>query len=397
MSRKRKMLLLTIFTIVISEDTLVFGTNINPVFIGIRFALYIFVLLFCFNNVWHYINKQAGISTLIIIGVVITTMFLNRDFRNGYFLQLLGVILAFKLVHIIEFEEFIESFSKIITFFSIVSIIFFILVFFVPPVLNKLPTISNYADNDFATIIVSNIMKGNDLFRNSSIFREPGVFGIYLIISLLYEFFYAPILNLRRILVFFIALVTTFSTMAFLAFGFIIIAYVFNSKNFTVKIYISVGTFLFLFLLYPLIYENIFSKFNTDAAEFRSTLSRISSVLVPGAIFQDHPLGVGLSNFVKLYPTYSSTLFNIELKPEGEATNTIINTFAIYGIVYGTLMIFAIWGSAKQYNRSRFVTLILFAIFIFLFSSQELRFSLLFNILIMYGLIYKREGSKLYS
>ena len=111
-------------------------------------------------------------------------------------------------------------------------------------------------------------------------------------------------------------------------------------------------------------------------------------------MFKDHTLGVGLTNFAELYPTYSLMLFNVELNPEGEATNTITNTFAIYGIIYGVILIVAIWRMVQQYHKPILITLTIFAIYLFLFSTQELRFSLLFNILIMYGLMDKKKWNK---
>ena len=108
---------------------------------------------------------------------------------------------------------------------------------------------------------------------------------------------------------------------------------------------------------------------------------------IPISIFIDHPLGVGLSNFVVLYPSYSYNLYGIEFKPEGEATNTLINSLAIYGLFYGTIILFAIWKLSFQYQRSTTGLLFVFFIFIFLYSSQDLRYSLLFNVLIIYGLI----------
>lgn len=392
MCSKNKVFFLTLFVTIISEDTLLFGTNSNSMFIAIRFVLYIVFLILFFNRAWRHLDKRASIFTFIIIGIIIMTMFINADIRNGYLLQLLGILLALKIISAVRFKPFLENLSKIIYFFSIVSIVFYILISFLPSMLNKLPTISNYAEVDFATILFSNIIKKEGLLRNSSIFREPGIFGIYLIICIIYEFFYTEKINLKRVLIFSISLITTFSTMAFLALGLIIIGYTLYNRNLKSKISVLLCVALFIIFLLPLMSETIFSKFDSDSADFRSTLSRISSIVVPAVMFYDNPFGVGLSDFVSLYPNYSYMLFNVELKPDGEATNTLINTFAVYGLIYGVILLLAVWGLARQYGKPLLITMVIFGCYILIFSSQELRFSLLFNILIMYGLTLRNKN-----
>lgn len=395
MDQKKIIFLLTFIVIVISEDTLMFGTNINQMFVGIRFVVYIVLLFFCFNSTWRHIDIRAFIPTLFIITSFLIVMVINRDFRNGYFLQLLGVLLALKISNTIKFNEFMEQFLKIIYFFSIASIALFAFATVLPSMINILPTIRNYGNVEFGTIVISNIMKLDGLSRSSSIFREPGVFGLYLIISLLYEFFYTIQFNLKRVFVFLIALITTFSTTAFFAFALIILGYILQGKNFKNKLYIFLGSALFLIFVFPFVSDLVFSKLNISDPGYRSTLSRIASLAIPLAMFKDNLFGVGLSNFVDLYPSYSVDLFDVVFKPEGEATNTFINTFAMFGIVYGTILIYAVWGLAQNYHRSMLVTLMIFAIFLLLFSSQELRFSLLFNLLIMYGLMYRKSEAEI--
>lgn len=397
MDHKKIIFLLTFIVIVISEDTLMFGTNISSMFVSARFIVYLILLLFCFNSTWRHVDKHSLIATLSIVASFSFVMLINDDFRNGYFLQLLGILLAFKIANTIKFNEFMVCFIKVIYFLSLASIGLFLLVSVVPPIINMLPTMTNYGDVKFATILVSNIMKLDGLLRNSSIFREPGVFGIYLMIGLLYEFFYIPKLNVKRVITFLIALVTTFSTTAFFAFALVILAYIFQGNNFKAKKYLAIGTILFIIFILPIFSDTVFSKLDANTSEYRSTLSRVASLIIPLAMFQDHLLGVGLSNFINLYSSYSYHLFGIEFKPEGEATNTFINTFAIYGIIHGSILVYAVWRLAQQYHKSMLITLVIFLIFLLLFSSQELRFSILFNLLIMYGLIYKKADTETYE
>ena len=153
LDQKKIIFLLTFIVVVISEDTLMFGTNISPVFVGIRFIVYIILLLFCFNSTWRHVDKHSFIATLSIVATFLLVMLINNDFRNGYFLQLLGMLLAFKLANTINFNDFMACFIKIIYFLSLASIGLFILVSIVPPFINMLPTMTNYGHVKFANTV----------------------------------------------------------------------------------------------------------------------------------------------------------------------------------------------------------------------------------------------------
>ncbi len=386
MNSKFKIFLLTFSSIVFSEDTLIFGTNSNQYFIIFRFVVYFVFLFFFLNEVWREINKSTFYFTLLITFCVLFTMLLHNDIRNGYLLQLLGVIVALKFSSYMKFREFLKNFSNIIYLLSIVSLIFFVAVNLSTSFFNSLPLITNVADVDFATIYISNIVKSNGLLRNSSIFREAGVFSIYLIISLMYELFLTENKSIRKQIILFLALITTFSTSGYIVLGIIIMAYVLNAKGIKTKVKFILLSFLVIITLFPIVFVDVFSKINPDSASYVSTFSRTSSFIVPTKIFVENPLGVGLTKLADLYAYHSYNLFGKQLDSSSVATNTLLNTFAIYGFVYGSILIYATFRLVRLFELSRIVGVFILLAFLLLFSSQELRFSLLFNYLIMYGL-----------
>lgn len=389
MYSKNKIYLLTLLSIVISEDTLLFGTNSNQNFIILRFVLYIIFLFFIINGVWRSINKTSFYFTIIITMCIIFTMLLHNEFRNGYILQLLGIYVALKFTSYLDLKTFLKSFSSVVYLLSIVSVIFFVIVNLSTSILKTLPVITNIADVDFATIYISNIIKSDGLLRNSSIFREPGVFSMYSIISLMYELLLVNKRNIKRIIIISLALFTTFSTAGYIVLVVVVIAHVLNVKGLKSKVSFILIAVSIVAILLPIVLFDVFSKLNPDSSSYVSTLSRTSSFVVPTKIFIENPLGVGLTKLSDLYAFHSYNLFGKELDSSSVATNTLLNTFAIYGFIYGIILVLATFRLVKQFKLSRLVSVFVLLAFLLLFSSQELRFSLLFNCLIMYGLSFK--------
>lgn len=396
MKLHRKTILFVLFVIIfISDDTLLFGTNENQYFIMGRFVLYGVMLLLCCNYFWKHVDRNILWPIGLILLSFLYVPVLNGDYRNGYLLQLLTVLLAIKIAVVIKFDDFIHYFVRFIYFISLFAIVVFFISLLVPSVIDLFPTISNYGGVNYATLVVANVMKIDGAFRSCSIFREPGVYCIYLLICIIYELFYLPRFRLKHLIVFIFALITTFSTTGYLLLALLIVGYIFQNKNLKVKMWLMILILVFVSFILPSLYDQVFSKLNPDNYEYLSTMSRVSSLVIPFMIFLNNPWGVGLSKFVDLYPIFSYQLFGIEFSPEGESTNTFINTFAIYGAIYGIILIFAVNRLTMYFKRSWISKIIIFLVFLLMFSSQELRFSLLFNILIVYGLLYRKESHQI--
>jgi hypothetical protein len=127
---------------------------------------------------------------------------------------------------------------------------------------------------------------------------------------------------------------------------------------------------------------------DTDSSDYVSTLARLSSFSVPFYIFLNNPVtGVGLSNFVTLYSIYSVELFGVFIDPESASTNTIINTFAIFGFFYGGLILLSFFKISKRLSKSTFSKIIILVSILLMLSTQEMRYSLFVNVLFMYGLM----------
>jgi len=234
-------------------------------------------------------------------------------------------------------------------------------------------------------------MKSHAHFENIGIFREAGVYAIYLLFAVIIELYYNKEINYKRLMVFIIALLSASSTAGYIILAFLLFIYIFKTNNINIKIGFTllIGIFL-IFFLHALVLK-VFAKLDPKIFEYRSTLSRISSFVIPLMIFIEHLYGIGLSKFGATYIAYSHRYFGLAFSPSGESTNTILNVFAVFGLIYGCVLIYGLLKFSRIFNTSKLNIITVFIALILMTSSQELRFSLLFNTIVMYGFMNSHQ------
>lgn len=397
--RANHLVALVALVIFVSDDTITFGTNENQVLVAARYVLYAMVLiaLMCVRVADDAARPStrywlvAGALVLAFAG----TMIVNGDFRNGFFLQALIVVLAILLARHIPLSVFLAQYSSMLYWLSWISLAVFFLAVVARPVIDLAPVTTNYGGVEFSNLLVCAVFRDSGVVRNTSIFREPGVFALYLVVAIVIELFFREKPHPARCAVFVVTLVTTASTAGIAIFGLVAVGYMMRARSAKGLTLVAASLSLVMIgvFLFPALVDQVFSKFSEDSEEFASTVARLSSISVPFMIFADSPLfGVGLTQFVDQYLVFSEDLFGFPISPEGSSTNTLVNSFAIYGLLWGALMVTGVYKFAALVSRSSYgISALLFFAFVMVLSSQELRFSLLFNTLIMYGLCTRRN------
>jgi len=329
---------------------------------------------------------------LVIISAIFTSALTNFDFRGGYGYQILIVTLAFLIAHFINFKQFREIFSKYILILSVISILVFVIANSFSWILGYFPVHENTAGVEIANLYISGVHLGTGEVRNTSIFREPGVFMIYLFVCILFELFYAMKPNMKHVAVYIITIITTFSTAAILILFFVIAGYLLRSKSkghvkykaiFLIAAFIIISIFIFN----PDVSSRIFSKLNVDHASYGSFISRAASVIVNYDIFLANPVfGSGLSNYGNLFTSFSIYHYGLPLKADGQSSNSFMSIFATYGFIYGSIIIIAFISLTKSFTDKKLMRIILFLSLLLMFSNEDMRYSLLFNVLLFLGL-----------
>lgn len=380
-----------------SNDTLIFGTvdgaSINT---SIIYSLIILSGLFLY---YSKIFKNKTSSTLnylmLSIGCILFTGIFNINFSGGYFYQILIFVTVYIVYRFIPLIPFLLSFRKVIYILSFISIITYFIVLLFPVILSYVPIVENIVGVTKYNFYLSVVNNEGSFLRNSSIFREPGVYMMYLILALIVELYLMNKFNtgidVKYIFVILFALLLTFSTGGYLVFLCFIIYYLLhNNKNIMKFVYFFIlGSIIwFLYNIFSDSFEQtqVLNKLQKDSTHYGSTLSRISSIIIPLKIFSHNILvGSGLDSFSKLYSLYSWETYQIMFTSEGTSTNTILNKFATYGLLSGTLFSYAFYKLSSLLSIRK-KTILLFIIFLLLFSNEDVRYSLIFNILPFYAL-----------
>ena len=379
--------------IFISEDTVTFGTNMDPRFIVFRYIVYFSMTLFFLFKVRYntVMLPKTTFYAIVVFLSLLATIFANQYMTGGYVMQLWIVVLAVLIVKYVDFDDFCALFSKIMFYLSVISLLLLFVYSLLPSAFSIFPVTTNYADTEFYNLYICVFFKTTDIVRNTSIFREPGVFVVYLVIAIIIQLF--KFNNNKYLSVYIIALFTTFSTAGYIVFLLVITAKLIEKNAKKIYLYIGLALIPFVTLLWPFIGEVVFGKFGEENAGYASTLARVSSVTIPFFIFLENPFwGSGIEKFVNLYPIYSMQWYGIEFKPDGESTNTILNTAAIYGISYAMFMLYALYSFSHFFVMKRASRIVIWIVFILISSNEELRFSLFFNVILLYGMSYSLKS-----
>jgi len=392
--------LFVLLVIYVSDDNLLFGTNQNELFIYSKYFFYtLFNIVFFIEGVKSPVTKHtAKIASFLIAMTIIILLssILNSDLRNGSFLFLYTLFTAALFSLRVDFQNFGSVYVRLLYFFSVISLIAYVINLIIPEIFNFFPTIQNYGGISFKFFLFGSVFEGFNFARNLSVFREPGIFAIHLCFSLILQLFGNMFVNRKFLIVTIIALFTTLSTTGILVLGLMILFYIYRSRN-LVSIFYSTLLFVGLILLviyFPQLFESVFSKLDSNSRDYASSFSRLASFYIPLEIIKENLfLGVGLGAFVDLYAMKSRELYGVYLSADSAATNTFLNIASVYGIAALFLVLFAIYRFTCIVDRKTFVFLMV--LFIMLLSSQELRYSLLFSIILIYGVGSSLKNIKL--
>lgn len=360
--------------LIVSYDSYWFGTSGIAIFERLRnvFILFLPIILFAINYKQKYLQKNIHLLLILQI-IVFFSSIMNGNTLGAPLLIFSGMILGVFFEKKYSVVEFFSSFSDVVLAISLYSLIIWLCVN--AHILPSTP-ISNIADAEMTTsygCVFFPILLGT-VIRNSSIFREPGVFMIILNIALIFELFF---LNNKyrnlRVGILIATLLSTFSTGGIISGCMIVLTSLFNKRN---SVYAWMAVFgIISILAFGFVTEDymneIFGKFET-IQESGSGFARYSSVLVPLNIFFQHPLlGCGFVQFPAEYERVGYELFNRYIDSKGLATNTFMNVFAIFGGFLGVFMLCGLYKFSKLLSSGRRIYTLLFCLILFLMFSNE--------------------------
>lgn len=381
--------------LIISYDTYWFGTSGVKIFEFLR-NIFIVGLPFCLyvSHPRTPISKSNSFFLFYLVSVVTLSSIFNGNTISAPLLIFSGIFIAFYLMTKYSFYDIAKCFSNIIIVISIYSlIVYFAAILKIIP----LNSVENKADTIVLTAFSCQFFPelGDMIIRNSSIFREPGVYMIILNFAIIFELFVVKDKQCWcKVTILIISLITLLSTGGFICLSLIFLIYFFNSTKGVINIILISG--IIVTLLFPLIDEDIinlvFSNKFDEMETSGSGFARMSSFFIPLDIFLKYPLiGCGFDQFKLEYIQVGQELYHRYVDPQGLSTNTLMNVFAVWGFFMGVFYIYGFYKLSRLISKGRnIISAILMLVCIFLmFSNENMPYWPFIYIFMFYGISAK--------
>ena len=309
-------------------------------------------------------------------------LFLNAVFSpgetnmNNVYFHVALIIGALFVVQWTSFERMAYLFEKLMYLLAIYSLVWFAVATFSPAIIRKLPIIENSAGTRFYSAVFANFtyysMVDSFYLRNFGMFREPGVYQMFLNFALMVYLFRNWIWkreNILHVIIYIVAIATTTSTTGLVALAVLMCAFLVESnaeRKRLKKWILAAGMAVAVFAFSGYSEKLLFAITKVFDPTYDSTISRLGSIRVNLSIFLDYPLfGIGQAEigprFAELLNTRLSAVHN---------TNTVLFMYACYGIVIGSLFIAGCCGLMRRFSKDP-MTVLLLCVFIIIILSGE--------------------------
>lgn len=387
-----------LFFLIVSADTVMFGTNIYTFYLSIRKVFTVLLIpltiLACYSD--HERKKDNRVMTIgfIMSALVLFSATIHSEIGPQTLMRVSLVISGFIYVSMTPLRKFMIAYEKACYFLVIIALIVYAIAFFAPQLLSlslNLENVNNYSYNNFILAVVS-----EKHLRLQGPFREPGVCGLFFSYALLFYFQYIAKLDYKRVTLYVTAIVLTSSTTSLLMLPFIFLFY-FMSKKGTES---SKSTYI-LIILFSIaavglfLYTDLFASDGVLLSKLSdennlSRLSRLSSVFTSLEIIRGNPIfGVGVEGASQQF-----TLMNMQQYGETivDNTNLYLSYAVVYGVPYALYATLGIYYFCKYQSSRLFVRLLFIIPAMLLFFGETLFENLFVFIIIAYGFKLKKYG-----
>ncbi len=364
-----------------SFETLLFGTNILMSFKVYMILIYLLLLFIMLMMIYikekkltfskHNISKTFVLISLIVFTQVYSYIKGYSFFNPQYFYNMLLIIMALVIGKLYSQKDFENMFVNIIYWISIFGILIYFLIILrieIPHfiVINK----SNFVFYHY--LISCSLTNGSLISRLYSIFREPGVYAIFLLIALFFELFSNEKISLKKIIVFMISIILTFSTSGYILMSLFLLVYLFFFKTHSKKILFLKILLIIIsfFILCSGINDDINSLvFGKLYKENLSLNSRIYSLYAGFTLsLKNFFFGYGWDYIINNWDEFVDKEFyvlNISF------TNTYLRMACTYGWIFASIILLYTFKFLKHKSSSLRQYICFIVIWLIMFSNEN--------------------------
>lgn len=338
------------------------------------------------------INLKVLCAYLVFIGCMLITMFLLSDFAGSYWI--LDCTIAFLFVELYDEQSIAEKFEKIMfVICSIYTILYVIAMLYTDILKTK---ICLYLEQVhliwYHSSAYEYYVNGIVPIRSYAIFREPGIYQMFIILAMIIELFTEKKIRWWHMVVYTISLLATHSTTGYICLIMVIILFIVKYVKCN-RLTILCGSLAVIAAIpvLPKLLNSILAKFTATGGSSHSWLSRKASILVNLYFWKEKPIiGVGISNIFQYFNTVALNVFGLHAGAYSitDDTNTILLFFAAFGLVCGSIFVIGTYGWCMRVTQNKLLSLGVLVILIFLYAGEAVNSTCYPYILLFIGISY---------
>ena len=292
------------------------------------------------------IDKQLLLSVITLCSCVLVTSLFTGDDLNNIITMISSILISTLFVVGLSFDEYCRVYTRVMSIIAIYSLFVYLLSNIAPFFIRLFPSTYSRLGYETYNLGLSFVNLGSDLIRNMGIFWEPGAYQTYLVLAILIELFVYSKSRKNILFIYFISLLTTFSTTGIIAGLTLLLIWVidnnvtssFRLPKIAMAVFIMAIAIIYIYSILPPAIQyaavdkiTIFlnsDKANTTgglvsaAVRFNSIIYPINALLTSSSV-SSPIIGLGYDG---LKQSVSVTGFTM-------TTATPINWFAMYGVL----------------------------------------------------------------
>ena len=359
-----------------------------------RFTAPLYLILILFMNGKRVLRVDRSKSSIFFAYILLLSVnFLMNGFPS--FERIIGIslnlITALLISNVLSEDEFFDSFRRVIFAICIASLVGFVIMYFFrrvstifPALVNSNGRIGRYA---VLTILSDFASSTSGLQRVQGIFWEPGAFQTMIVFAVVFEIFKTKTLTWKRMAIYAITMLLTFSTTGYVCLM-LLIALAVNKESRSFKMmragliiaallifYFSLQDTSIAFLQYTM-FGKIRMILNYQEGVKTYASSRVDSIVLPLRYFISNPIiGIGERGYSQIAGIAGHTMF----------TCTPVNYFARYGLIFGGI---SLWGIIKLFAKESISVvngIVLALCLLITLSTEAFTLNPILTCMIMYG------------
>lgn len=378
-TRNLMMYVMLYFFLQYHEGTLY--SNYNSIFRPLVIGGFI---LFSVCNFKKFNDAKLGLFCCFSAAYIFLISFVNSgETGMSTILELMGTVLIAYSLLIVYKQKIINAYIKIITFFSVISLLFFCVAQIQPDFLLSIlhKSLGSKGDIFYGGLFYSIRYVWYYDFRNCGMFTEPGLYCVVLLTAIYLLLFQKRYLFFTKkqykylFAILTVTVITTMSTAGIICLGLILLCYILSKqqdksngeKN--IKKYILFASILLIIAIiadyslngmYSFIYNNLLNKISSEQLVIAGNTgnARLTTIEICFDSILRYPFGRGKTYIVGLLPEYAV----------GAKALVFV---ASYGIVYALFFYWFIFGKFIKAEKANFYTVISFVILYIVMSMAQ--------------------------